>query len=239
MRPSEEPALAIIPARGGSKGVPRKNLRDLAGVSLVGHAIEAAKRSNLVGEVVVSTDDADIARTARRHGARVIERPAALAGDEASSESALLHALATLGVEGASERIVAFLQCTSPLTLPEDIDGTIDQVRQGADSAFTAAPFHRFVWIADQNGARGVNHDPRARMRRQDRTPEWIETGAVYAFRIGGFLAHRHRFFGRIVMHAVPESRAWEIDTEDELNVVASLLRADPPVRRPWLKGGA
>lgn len=85
--------LAVIPARGGSKGVPRKNVRPLAGKPLIGHTIEAARSAKRIDRVVVSTDDAEIAAVARGFGAEVVIRPAELASDTASSESAVLHAL--------------------------------------------------------------------------------------------------------------------------------------------------
>ena len=89
--------IAVIPARGGSKGVPRKNVRDVAGKPLIAWTVEAALCAKCVDTVAVSTDDAEIASVAERYGARVVRRPAEISGDEASSESALLHALQKLG----------------------------------------------------------------------------------------------------------------------------------------------
>jgi N-acylneuraminate cytidylyltransferase len=118
--------LAIIPARGGSKGIPRKNIRPLAGKPLLAYNIEAARNSRYIQRVVVSTDDPEIARVAQQYGAEVVWRPAEISGDTASSESALLHTLATLREqESYAPDVLVFLQCTSPLTLAEDIDGVI------------------------------------------------------------------------------------------------------------------
>ena len=110
-------ALALIPARGGSKGIPGKNLQTVGGVPLVCRSIRAALASNGVGRVVVSTDDEAIAAAAETEGAEVIQRPAEIAGDTASSESALLHALDVLEKQGPLEAEMVFLQCTSPFTL--------------------------------------------------------------------------------------------------------------------------
>ena len=116
--------VAIIPARGGSQGIPRKNVLPIAGKPLLAHVIEQALASETVDRVFVSTDDPEIAEAARRHGAGVIDRPAEISGSRASSESALSHALETLEAVGRDEfDLLVFLQCTSPLTSSEDIDG--------------------------------------------------------------------------------------------------------------------
>jgi YrbI family 3-deoxy-D-manno-octulosonate 8-phosphate phosphatase len=219
---------AIIPARGGSKGIPGKNLRMIAGKPLLAHCVVAALESRTVGRVFVSTDDTAIAEVARAFGAEVIIRPAALASDTASSESALLHGLETLAAEGGYQpELLVFLQCTSPLMMAADIDGTVDALlEQGADSALSVARFHYHLWRTDpQEGAVGVNHDKRVRLRRQEREPEFVETGAVYAMRVAGFLAARHRFFGKTVSYEMPAERAQEVDEPVDLEIVEVLLR--------------
>ena len=118
-------ALALIPARGGSKGIPGKNLQTVGGVPLVCRSIRAALASNGVGRVVVSTDDEAIAAAAETEGAEVIRRPAEIAGDTASSESALLHALDVLEKQGPLETELVFLQCTSPFTTGAQIDAVL------------------------------------------------------------------------------------------------------------------
>jgi N-acylneuraminate cytidylyltransferase len=136
--------LGVIPARGGSKGIPRKNLRLVAGEPLLGHIVREACRSLRLTRLAVSTDDDEIASVARRYGAEVILRPAEISGDTATSESALLHALEHLrATEQYEPDLLVFLQCTSPLTLAEDIDGTIDVLlATGADTALAVVPFH-------------------------------------------------------------------------------------------------
>lgn len=224
--------LALIPARGGSKSLPRKNVLPLKGVPLIAHTICAARSASLVTRVVVSTDDAEIAAVARQFGADVVDRPAELATDDASSESALLHALEHLEVtEGYRPDILCFLQCTSPLTSGEDIDGTLESLLSNdADSAFAATRFHYFVWKEDANGGVvGVNHLKSERLRRQDRELEYLETGAVYAMRTKRFRQVRHRFFGKTVIFEMPASRVLEIDEPADFELaearMAPLLR--------------
>jgi YrbI family 3-deoxy-D-manno-octulosonate 8-phosphate phosphatase len=225
---------AVIPARGGSKGIISKNLRLIVGKPLIAHTIQAARAATRVGRVFVTTDDPAIADVTRRFGGEVIERPAALASDTASSESALLHALQVLEDEhDYRPEILAFLQCTSPLTIAADIDGTIGALlEQEADSAFSGAPSFYNLWRQEKDGARAINHDQYARLRRQDKEPQFVETGAVYAMRVAGFIAARYRFFGKIACYEVPAERSWEIDEPVDLEIVEVLLRRQQQERQ-------
>ncbi len=225
----QQDIVAIIPARGGSKGLPRKNVRPLLGKPLLAHTIDAANGSRHVTRVAVSTDDPEIAEVARRFGAEVVDRPAELAGDKASSEDALLHALDRLFPDGAPQpEVFVFLQCTSPLTSSDDIDALVETLqREDADSAFLATRFHHFVWRPDASGDfHGVNHDRSVRQLRQDRPAEYFETGSGYAMRLAGFRAHRHRFFGRVAAAEMPEEHIGEIDTPADFEAIESRMRA-------------
>jgi YrbI family 3-deoxy-D-manno-octulosonate 8-phosphate phosphatase len=219
---------AVIPARGGSKGIPGKNLRPVGGLPLVARTVAAAAGATTVDRVFVSTDSDEIAEVAAAAGAEIVNRPAALSGDEASSESAVLHALDAIEGEGTdAPDVIVMMQCTSPFTAPDDVDGTVTLITSGsADSAFTAAPTHVFLWKQGADGAVAVNHDTASRPRRQDREPEFVETGAVYAMRTTGFRAARHRFFGRIGLHEVAPERAGEIDEPHDLLVAEGLAAA-------------
>jgi YrbI family 3-deoxy-D-manno-octulosonate 8-phosphate phosphatase len=221
--------LAVIPARGGSKGVPDKNLRRVGGRSLLARTIAVGQASRFNPRVVVSSEASRIAAEADRLGAETIHRPDRLATDQASSEDALLHVLEALPVVD----VVAFLQCTSPFLTPEELDRTIAAVVDGgADVAFTAVLSHGFLWELQANGTvTGINHDSRERLRRQDRPAELLETGAAYVMRAEGFRQARHRFFGRTVAVEVDPRRAMEIDTPEDLEIaraLATVLDAEP-----------
>ncbi|MEU5835463.1 acylneuraminate cytidylyltransferase [Streptomyces diacarni] len=209
-------AMAIIPARGGSKGIRLKNLREIGGKSLLGRAIESARSAAAVSDVVVSTDHEQIKAEALRYGARVIDRPADIAGDTASSESVLLHALAN--AESQPETTV-FIQCTSPFIDPEDLDAAIAAVSsKRADVSFAAVADHGFHWGLDPQGeAVAVGHDKLHRPRRQDREPRFRETGAFYVMDTRGFREAGHRFFGKVRVHEVPAEHGIDIDTEADL----------------------
>lgn len=220
--------LGIIPARGGSKAIPQKNVRLLAGKPLITYTIESAQRSKYISRVIVSTDDPGIAAISRQYGAEVVLRPAELSDDTASSESALLHTLEFLKTtENYRPYLIAFLQCTSPLVSPEDIDGTIQSLlNKNADSAFTATPSHYFLWSRGQNGeAIEINHDKRVRPMRQGKEPQYVETGAAYVMHTEGFLQAKHRFFGKTIMHITPPRRHWEIDEPIDLKIAETLMQ--------------
>ncbi|QBR75442.1 acylneuraminate cytidylyltransferase [Microbacterium sediminis] len=217
----------MIPARGGSKGVPGKNILRVAGVPLVARAVSAARATPGIDRVVVTTDDDDIASTAAEWGAEIVHRPAELAGDGASSESALIHALDELAARGVEVGVLAFLQATSPFI---DVAGLAEAVRRvtagEADSSFSAIETYGFLWRATDQGAVGINHDATHRPRRQDREPHYLETGAFYVMDADGFRRAGHRFFGRIAIVEVPEETALEIDTPGQLE----LARATAPL---------
>ncbi|WP_188261100.1 cytidylyltransferase domain-containing protein [Azospirillum tabaci] len=225
--PAHPSCLAVIPARGGSKGIPNKNIVPLCGLPLIVHAIRAALGARAVSRLVVSTDSDAIAAIAAEAGAEVVRRPADISGDTASSESAVLHVLDVLRDEkGYDPDLVALVQCTSPLMLPEDIDGTIAALlNAAADCAFSAVPFHHFLWRHLPDGQlRGINHTSSVRARRQDREPEYLENGAVYVMRKDGFRRGGHRFFGRIALHVADAARSLEIDEPDDLILAEALL---------------
>ena len=216
--------VAVIPARGGSKGVPGKNLRRVGGVSLIARAVRAARDAVTVTEVCVSTDDDAIAAEAAAAGATVIDRPAEIAGDTATSESALLHALEVLAADAVPVEVLVFVQCTSPFVAAADLDAAVDLVlTDQADTVFSAVDNHAFLWRPEGDRVVGVNHDAAHRQRRQDRAPEFRETGAFYAFRAERFATVGHRFFDRTAVVAVPELTAMEIDSEADLAVAAAL----------------
>ncbi len=227
--------LAIIPARGGSKSVPRKNLLPLAGKPLIASTIEAALQAATVSRVVVSTDDAEIAIVSEKHGAEVVWRPDEISGDRASSESALLHVLEHLKQrESYWPDLVVFLQCTSPLTTGEDIDGCVRKLlEEDADSCLSVAAFHSFLWRnTPDNSAEGINHDKSFRPRRQEMEPQFRETGAVYVMRTEGFLAAKHRFFGKTVLYVVDGERCLEIDEPVDVEIAEVLLRQRVQLRK-------
>lgn len=219
---------AIIPARGGSKGVPRKNLREVGGIPLITRTVQTACQAQTLERVYITTDDDEIARVGQQAGARTIRRPDALASDTASSEGALLHALDTLEAAGeVLPDILVFLQCTSPFTRSLDIDGAVRLLSEtGASCAITGSRSHGFLWSRNPDGhLTGVNHDGANRQRRQDRPVEFLENGAVYALRVSDFRREKRRFCGPVVICEMPAERSLEIDSPADLEIAQRLAQ--------------
>jgi N-acylneuraminate cytidylyltransferase len=175
--------VAVIPARGGSKALPRKNILPLAGAPLLAHTVRAARAAKRIDRTIVSTDDAEIAEVARAAGAEVpFVRPAELATDHATTEAVLQHALAWLeGEEAAHVDVVVLLEVTSPLRTPGLVDAVVARLDDpDVDTAFTVVRDHGYFWSLD--GGRPVRLDP-GYQPRQTRAPRWRETGSVYATR--------------------------------------------------------
>lgn len=219
-------SYAIIPARGGSKGIPGKNLRKVGGIPLVARTILAARSARAISEVFVSTDSQEIAACARQYGATVISRPNAISGDTASSEAALLHACEYWNQSGVAPDALAFLQATSPFTTSQDIDGAIRKLSsERADVVLGVAAHHRFQWAADEKGTlTAIGHDMFHRPRRQELSNRYVETGALYILRTPGFLKAQFRFFGKVVGYELPEESLLEVDTPLDLKVARALV---------------
>ncbi|MBH23573.1 MAG: acylneuraminate cytidylyltransferase [Myxococcales bacterium] len=175
--------VAIIPARGGSKRIPYKNLAELAGKPLLAWTIEAALDAWTIDAVFVSTEDRLIAHTARRYGAEVIERPSDLALDTTGTEPVLLHALDWLDARChiQPERVV-LLQCTSPLRGPEVINRAVQKcATTGCDSVVGVHPTIDYFFSGAIDGDQlTVAYDPLNRPRTQEITPRYRENGSTY-----------------------------------------------------------
>jgi len=223
--------VAIIPARGGSKGIPGKNIAVVAGAPLVAHTIAHALDSQSVSRVYVSTDDDAIASVARSYGAEVVDRPADLGSDHASSESALIHALdAIVAQSGNDPELIVFLQATSPLRLPDDIDRAVAQLREtAADSLFSAHRLHTFVWQQHGDELSSTTYDYRNRERRQDRDcTDWVENGSIYVFKPWVLREHDNRLGGKIVVFDMDVLASFQVDEPADVEVIELVAPALP-----------
>ncbi len=221
-----ESVVAIIPARGGSKGIPGKNTRLLNNKPLIAYSIEAACEAKMVDQVYVSTDDTHIAQIATDYGASIIHRPPEFATDRASSESALLHALETLEENGIQPELIVFLQCTSPLRTSTDIDLAIQQLREEkADSLLSVSPSHRFLWHRVNSIAESINYDYRDRKRRQDMNPQYVENGSIYIFKPWILKQLKNRLGGKISLFPMSEAAAHEIDCPQDFEIAEFLMK--------------
>jgi len=218
--------LAIIPARGGSKGLPRKNVLPLAGKPLIAHTIDHARQAACVTRVVVSTDDPEIAKISHETGAEVIGRPPEISGDEATSESALTHVLDSLSeVAGYTPELVVFLQCTSPIRLPDDIDRAVAKlIEAGADSLVSVVRFQPYIWHVADGRAVSSSYDYRARPRRQDKRPEYQENGSIYVFKPWVLCQLGNRLGGKMALYEMDRSTIVDIDAPADFTLCECIL---------------
>ncbi len=206
--------LAIIPARGGSKGIPRKNLKLLAEKPLIAWTIESALQARGIDRVIVSTEDEEIAVVAKQFGAEIpFMRPLALAGDDTPGIAPVLHAIEQM----PSFDWVLLLQPTSPLRSVEDIEGIIQFCRSaGAPSSvsITEASKHPF-WMYKQNDDKSLEpliKNLREFTRRQDLPSAYVLNGALYLARTD-WLIQNQSFIGQETLgYVMPEERSVDID---------------------------
>ncbi len=211
-----ERVVAVIPARGGSKGIPGKNIRLVCGHPLVHYVVQASLKARKVGHTVVSTDDEEIAGIAASCGAEVVRRPAELSTDTSRSEEAVLHALDELQGRGRSFDVVLLLQPTSPLTRPETIDALLGRIEEGFDSACCVSEVKMFLMDDEELLERPMRQAHRSRIR---------ETGNGWATRVATFRETANRICGRLGTVRVSSFEATEIDSPEDLLVVEALLR--------------
>ena len=222
-----QPIIAIIPARGGSKRLPQKNLLPVAGVPLLTHSVRHAQHAKRVDHVFVSTDDADIAAAGEAAGAISIRRPASLATDEASSEDAILHAIRVVREEhGIDPGLVVFLQCTSPIRMPDDIDRAIAELEaRDLDSIFSAVRFDKLIWTEQEGELQSLNWDYRHRKREQDMPHQYEESGSVYVTKPEIYERYRNRIGGRFGVCVCDFWTSRQVDSLEDLALVDWYLR--------------
>lgn len=219
--------LAIVPARGGSKRIPGKNLTLLCGEPLIAHTLRHARQSSRVTDLCVSTDDNDIAAVAQEHGAQVVFRPPEIANDTASSESALLHVLDDRRGRGiADPDIVVFLQCTSPVRRPDDIDRAIEQfVSEQVDTLFSAYPNDRLIWELGETGPTSINYNFKNRRRDQEMPVQYRENGSIYIFKPTVLREHKNRLGEQIGIFEMDYWASFQIDTPEHVRLIEWILQ--------------
>lgn len=226
-----ERVVALVPARGGSKGVPNKNVRRLGGRPLVGWPIEVATSTDAVDRVVVSTDDERIAAVAREFGAEVLDRPAALARDDSLVADAVRHAIGELSRQGETARYATLLEPTSPLREPRDVQGCLERLA-GEPALDSVATFveaevnpHR-TWRLGDDGRPEPFVDGADPWRPRQELPEAYRlNGAVYAFDVDAFPADGvSLLFGETGAVVMPPERSVDIDTEVDFALAEAML---------------
>ncbi len=219
---TEPEVIALIPLRGGSKSIPKKNIHLLAGKPLCMYAIEAAAASGVFSRIIVSTDSYEIASVVTQHpelGIEVLMRPDELATDTASTEGVMLHAMHHNAFD-----VLCTIQVTSPLVSPDDFRKAYNKYQiDNADSMLTAVRTKRFFWTPE---GEPINYDPMRRPRRQDFEGYLMENGAFYFTSRRILEQLQCRLGGNISIYEMDESTALEIDEPQDWTVIEQIIRA-------------
>jgi len=222
--------LAIVPARGGSKGVPGKNIKMAGGKPLIAWVIDAAKKSKYIDRLILSSDDNEIIRIAQKYKCEVpFKRPAALAQDKSLTADAIVHALNEL----SGYDYVVLLQPTSPLTQTRDIDGCIEFcINSVADAVVSVtqpdkSPYWMFN-MGERNTLSPVLGKAYLNQPRQALPPVYVPSGAIYIAESRWFLEHKSFYSDATLGYVVPRERSLDIDTALDFKIFETIMKNRP-----------
>lgn len=228
MTEKKKRTLAVVAARGGSKGIPLKNLIDICGKPLIAWTVMQAAAARGVDVVAVSSDNGEILAAAEAAGAVGVRRPDAISGDLNSSESAWLHALDTLdGKLGPFERIVA-LQATSPIREPSDIEQALEAFeRDRLDSLLSVCEVEDyFNWRIGADGPEPINYDYHNRRMRQQIEKRYLENGSFYVLIPSLLREQKNRLGGKIGFHLMERHKMFQIDRMEDIKLCAAIMQS-------------
>ena len=221
--------VGIIPARGGSKGIPRKNLYDFCGKPLIAYTIEAGLASKYIDKVVLSTEDDEIAEVAKKFGAEVIKRPDELAQDKTKTAPVLVQVVEELKKQGYQPDIIVTLQPTSPLRGSDVIDEVIEKLKNtDCDSVFAGNKVFKYQprWDRAENGILKALYDYHLRPRRQEVTEYcYEENGAVYAITGEAFEKYQDMLGNKVEVVEMNPIDSAELDTNFDLILIEQLMQ--------------
>lgn len=217
---------AIIPARGGSKGIHKKNLVKVCGKPLIEWSIEHAIRAKRVNSVWITSDSDEILSIAKSAGANTIKRPFDISGDFATTESAWIHAIEEIERSEAIDLVVG-MQATSPVRESIDLDNAITKFFvEKYDSMFSASEIDDFfIWHKINKNFRSFNYDYKNRKRRQDISKQYLETGSFYLFTPNLIREHNNRLAGKIGIAVTEFWKSFEIDTMEDVKFCETIIK--------------
>ena len=214
----------IIPARGGSKGVPKKNIKKILGKPLLQHTIDYAKESNYVDKIILTSDNNEIQKIGLNNNINVVDRPSGISGDHATTESAIQHIIEQSNFE--NNCIFILLQPTSPIRPKKSLDEMITLFNDNKyDSMLTLRPAHPILWKIDKNSAI-AQYDYKNRPRRQDFNQKdlvYDENGSVYIFTYQIFKKTKNRLGGKIGYFIFDEKFGKQIDNPIDFPILESI----------------
>jgi CMP-N-acetylneuraminic acid synthetase len=214
--------LSIIPARGGSKGLPRKNILDLAGKPLIAWTIEASLKSKYITDTIVSSDDDVILSISKSYGADTLKRPDELATDSSSSESLIFHILKEQEMQNKIYDYVILLQPTSPLRDTEDIDNAFKfLVEQNVTALISIAKYDNKVLKTfvdnDKGFIEGIRNNIYPFQRRQDLPSVYMSNGAIYIIKVDEFMQNKSFWTDKTVKYVMDDIKSIDIDSVEDL----------------------
>lgn len=220
---------ALIPARGGSKGIPRKNIKLIAGKNLIYYSIKAADSSKYINNIFVSTDDSKIESISKKYGAKIIKRPAKLSRDESLTMDAILHTLNLFEEKNINTDIIVLLQPTSPMRNFKDIDNAIEMfIKNDCESVISVSecdcsPFWSLEkkndYLTPKFGKKYL------KMRRQDLPKLYIPNGAIFVSYPEHLKKFRSFYEGKVLPYLMPPERSIDIDTELDFKIAEVLMK--------------
>lgn len=224
--------LAIIPARGGSKGLPGKNIRPLLGKPLIAWSIEHAQKSKYVDEIFISTDSQEIADVAEKYGARVPElRPSELARDSAPSSEFIVYTLNKMKNLGKDFDGFILLEPTSPLRDVEDVDMSIERLYENSECesvvgvAMSGTIHPAFMVVKGNDGYLEALDPEHSTLRRQDLPEVYFFEGTVYVSKVDAYLEKRTFFHDRTLPYIVPEWKSHEVDDLVDFTIIEAIMK--------------
>ncbi|HIE72711.1 MAG TPA: acylneuraminate cytidylyltransferase family protein [Flavobacteriales bacterium] len=220
--------VSIIIARGGSKGVPKKNIMNFCGKPLIAWTILQSIASKKVLEVWVSSDSEEILEISRQYGAKTILRPDDISGDGASSESAWMHAIEYIEkIKGPGIDFILAPQVTSPLRSSKDFTNGINEFVNGKfDSLFSSTEIEDFfIWKYKDNILNPTNYDYKNRKPRQKINKTYLENGSFFIFDVEKFKINNNRFFGKIGHYTMDKHKMFQIDNLEDVKLCETVMR--------------
>lgn len=217
--------LGVIPARGGSKEIPMKNLVKIHGKPLLYYTVHASVNSSKINKTIVSTDNENIAKYGKKLGAEIIKRPKNLSGNKIGIEPSITHTLNVLKKQDYVPDLIVVLQNTSPFRNSDDIDKAINVlVQKKLDSVVSVFTSHDLIWSSTKNVS-PLNYDVLQRPNRQQMKNQFIENGAIYVTKYDHFIKNKIRISGKIGLYVMPPEKSLQIDSPLDLQFAELIIR--------------
>lgn len=230
---SKAKTLAVITARGGSKGIPRKNLISINGKPLIAYSIEAGLKSKYITKTIVSSDDQEILDTSINLGAEIVKRPDELASDLAASEPAILHTIQELQKQGQEFDLVVLLQPTSPLRTAQDIDNAIELFLKNKKATALISVFEMkhtaykaFKVEKGNTYLESIFEDKTPFKRRQDLPDTYYPNGAIYIVYAKDFLKTNKLLTNKTIPYIMSQQKSTDVDTMEDVQEIERILLA-------------